>query len=95
MKLRDSIELNAKAAELPYTISDNSNPLMTVHIKHVAEEAKALKDSGENIAMTDDGKKYQGGYKTILYHGLAGPTKQTVVITSKDGQKKSFVSKLG
>jgi predicted choloylglycine hydrolase len=98
MKIRDSIELLANAPmtqdKIPFEHSDNK-VLLTTHITHVAEEANSIKKNNEKIFMSKDYKKFKDGLQSILYHGIVGPSKQTVITTDKDGNKNVVVEKLG
>jgi hypothetical protein len=100
MKLKESIELHAAFPGVPLTkdklpFTHNTNKvLMATHISQVTEEVDRLKKT-EKIFMTKDYKPFEGGLMTILFHGVVGPSKQTIVVTNKDGEKKVTTEPLG
>jgi hypothetical protein len=104
MRLRDYVDIKSTAISprpmnknaMPFEFVENK-PLMAVHMIHVSEEASRIKgqSSMEKIFMTKEYKKFNGGYQSTLYHGLTGPSKQTIITTDKDGNKNVNVEKLG
>jgi len=100
MKLKDAISIEAGWPGVPLThdklpfVHNTNKPLMTTHINQVSEEVSRLKKT-DKIFMTGDYKPYKSGYMTIIFHGVVGPSKQTIIITDKDGNKTVSVEPLG
>jgi hypothetical protein len=94
MKLNESIAIQAAVMkQTPHVMP----ALLQLHHEHVSDVVSGLRSKGDIIVLTQTPMELkrndpEGGYQTVVWHGITrSATKKTFIITKSGGKREVHV----